>query len=568
MTPEPNTPQPNTTLREALHDACPTPPLPESLTARVAALAAASAATRAPRLAHRRRTRLRLLGAGATAALILCFLLIPRPNPVNAYQRMLDSLRDVRSRHTTTWSIRPDGTRTKANETWYQKGNWRIDDPDPKSGSIHISRSGKLWGYEEFNNTVTKDTVGASPDWSDGVIRDGTFNVVSLDTLLRQYKSSGGEPHITVMGPTTEGGKAVHRIMLTSRSLDFKVDPRKPLYRQIIDQDDATGLPVRLEQQTRKPDDTQWVTDSIEEDQYNQPLPASVFAPDFPKSARYINVVAQREYWRNWLNKGVAAQKIALPDSRRRPVNVVIRDFQVNQKGDVFLLFTANTEIGRDIPFGMAELTDEFGTKYVDPSSQNNGVGAQDFVPNCIDPTATGGKKISGFAFGDRQLEGIRWIPLQTQAPWQPRRFRLTLHLADIGTVVFNLPVRKAEADIVPDYMPFTCRPLSAYAPVQTEEELQARAWAFRHDEHDLPQALAAYQKLIALRTQEQKQNGETVTNSDQWLEIYSILTDMGRLDEAKAALLKAKKDNDIWAFDVRTCDKIQAAMKKEGLTP
>lgn len=249
------------------------------------------------------------------------------------------------------------------------------------------------------------------------------------------------------------------------------------------------------------------------------------------------------------------------------PVKAVIRDFQVNAKGDVFLLFTANTEAGRDIPFGTAELTDQFGTKYLDPSRQNNGIGAQTFLPTAIDSTPIG-PKVNGYLFGGEQFKGIRWIPLQTQVPWKPRRFRLTLHLnhpaagGRPNTVVFDLPVQRAENEIVPAYMPYMARPLSANPGVQAEEESAARAYYLYHQAHALPQALAHYRKLIAIRSEDQRRSEKErgspyITNAEQWFEVYHILTDMGRLTEARAALLHAKRDADIYCFNSATRDGI-----------
>ena len=288
----------------------------------------------------------------------------------------------------------------------------------------------------------------------------------------------------------------------------------------------------------------------------------------------FQHIADSLQLWRGRLSKGVAAQKIApLIYYQGHPVRAVIRDFQVNTKGDVFLLFTANTEVGRDIPFGTADLTDEFGTKYLDPSRENGGIGSQTFLPTCFDPTQNG-PKIKGYVFGNEQLEGIRWVPLQKQTPWKPRRFRLTLHLnhpaagGPPSTVVFNLPVQKTQAEIVPAYMPYMARPLSSDPGIQAEEETAARAYSFYHEEHDLPQALVTYRELIAILSEHAKREKAPLACAEEWLEVYHILTDMGRMEEAKAALLHAKRDNDIRAFNPSTHDQIKAAMKELGMTP
>ena len=59
-----------------------------------------------------------------------------------------------------------------------------------------------------------------------------------------------------------------------------------------------------------------------------------------------------------------------------------------------------------------------------------------------------------------------------------------------------------------------------------------------------------------------------TPASAEAWFEVYHILAAMGRMKEAKAALLHAKKDNDFYAFNPGTHDSIEAAMKKLGMTP
>jgi len=454
----------------------------------------------------------------------------------------------------------------KENEVWYQKGDWRLEQIFPQYQQVQVSRNGMNWTYETLTNTITQDDA-TSIQWFDRI------SGFSVGALLHQAALLDEDTHVTLLGATTVAGRPAHIILLYSQWRGDRGNPQSTLYRSRIVVDDATDLPIRSEMQSRKPAEIQWVTNSVEEDQYNQPIPSRVFTPDFPETARLVDAVAEREQWRERLSEGIAAQRATPTGGKdRRPTTVVIRDFQVNAKGDVFLLFTANTEIGRDTPYGSAELTDEFGTKYLDPSSQNGGIGSQTFLPTCMDRTNSG-PKVNGYVFGGENLEGIRWVPLQTQVPWKPRRFRLTLHLSGSrnghpGTAVFDLPVQKAEAEVVPGYMPYMGRPLLSDPGVQNEEEAHTRAYALYHEEHDLPKALAAYRELIALRSENAKKQGSIPTSAEEWLEVYHILTEMGRMEEAKAALLQAKKDNEIYAFSPMTHDRIEAAMKKLGMIP
>lgn len=354
----------------------------------------------------------------------------------------------------------------------------------------------------------------------------------------------------------------MHTILFYSQ---WMFDKQEPTWRSRITVDDATNLPIRLETQKRKPVETRWITTETREEDFNQPVSAAVFVPDFPKTAWLIDAVAERDYWRRRLDKGVAASN-----------TVVVRDLQVNANGVVFLLFTANDEVGRDIPFGnvkSVDLTDEFGTRYTDPSVQNNGIGSQNFVPTCMNITA-GGEKVAGYLFGEKQLEGRRWVPVEKQTSWKPRQFRLTFHLQNLksgqaDTAVFDLPLQSAEADTVPKYMPYMGRSLSSDAGAEGDEEMDVRAYYLYHIAHDLPAALRAYRELLTYRAGAQNKLGLTYGwSSVQWLEVTHILIELGRIEEAKTALTQAKHDDDSARCSPATHEQIRTEMKKLGMDP
>lgn len=555
----------DTDLREALQAAHPMAEPPDALRRRIAALAEETAAAPPPPRSPRWRTGLRLAAVAAAVLVVFALLLPPKMTAVQAYQRMADSVRDVRSAHYTRWTVLPNGTQVKEIEVWYQAGNWRLESVYPQYRQVQVSRNGVNWTYETLTNTVTQDDA-TSIQWFDRI------SGFSVGALSHEAALLDNDTHVTLLGATSVAGRPAHVILFYSQWRGDRGNPQSTLWRSCIVVDDATDLPIRSESQSRKPNQTQWVTNNVEVDQYNQPIPAAVFTPDFPKTARRIDAVSEREQWRERLSRGIAAQRVTpMGYAHARPVKVIIRDFQVNAKGDVFLLFTANTEVGRDTPFGSVALTDEFGTKYIDPSRQRNGVGSQIFVPTCMDRT-NGGLKVNGYVFGGEQLEGIRWVPLRVQVPWKPRRFRLTLHLDHVGgppgTAVFDLPVQRATAEVVPEYMPYMARPLCSDAGAQAEEETEVRAYSFEHEEHDLPSALAAYREIIARRDEQARKFGTLTGSSTQWLEVYYILTRMGRIEEAKAALRHAKQDDDNYVFNQSTHGGIEAAMKERGMMP
>lgn len=278
----------------------------------------------------------------------------------------------------------------------------------------------------------------------------------------------------------------------------------------------------------------------------------------------FQHIADSLQHWHEKLSEGVAAKKITPAISYQgHPIRAVIRDFQVNTKGDVFLLFTANTEVGRHIPFGTADLTDEFGTKYASSVFQHRSKFV--FSPTSLE-SGIANNRTSGYLFNNEEVEGCWWVPLQPQGRWKPRRFTLTLRLPHVGSAVFTLPVQKPATANLPEYMPYMARPLPA--AYMEADDAETRAYSYWHDAHDLPQALAWYHKTIDLNSAVQRKFGYQPYNAYQWFDVYQVLMEMGRTEEAKAALLRAKADDDRSIAPTETRPWIQAAMKKLGMTP
>ena len=563
-----------TTLREALQAAYPAAAPPDSLHRRIAALAEQTAAANSPQRFRRWRTGLRLAAVAATVLAVFAFLLSPKLTAVQAYQRMTDSLRDVRSAHYVTWTIQPDGKRVKSSEVWYQAGQWRTEDASGegkgRETQTQICRAGKRWTYDDRDNTVTLDQKA----FPEGMETSG----FSITAGLRDQAAHGQKTQVHLLGATSVQGRPAHIILLYSQ---WAYDKAEPSDRSRIVVDDATGLPIRSELQRRKPGAVQWITAGISELQYNQNLPAALFTAHFPQSARFVDAITGREQWRQRLSLGVASQLVGKtsnvitypqPDDpyhpkfqgTNTPTRVVVRDFQVNERGDVFLLFTADKAVGFEgnDPFS-AELTDEFGTKYASSVFQHRSKFV--FAPTSLE-SGIGDNRMSGYLFNNEEVEGCWWVPLQPQGPWKPRRFTLTLRLPYVGSAVFGLPVQKPATANLPEYMPYMARPLPA--AYLEEDDAQTGAYSYWHDAHDLPQALAWYRKAIDLNSAVQRKFGFQPYNAYQWFDVYQVLMEMGRTEEAKAALMRAKKDDDRATDPTETRAWIQDAMKEQGMTP
>jgi len=544
MTPEPDTSQPNASLREALHDACPAPPLPDSLTARIAALAAASDAARAPRLARRRRTRLRLLGGGATALLIIVLLLMPRLNAVIALARMADLLRDVRSAHSVEWRILPNGTRIKERESWYQAGKWHIENSEGRS--VQICAGGRRWIYSAGENTVTLDNATAP------LGLEGTTGF-SLAAGQRDMLAHGVPMDMRLLSKASLNGRAVHWMHVS--------DNKYPDMRFKIAVDDATGLPLQGDNEARI--GGRWVVTSTGTSEYNLPIAQSVFTPNFPKTARVVDVKAGREVWRERLARGIATQSVgsskivfAYPrvngsiQTRQflkdGPHQAVVRDFQTNARGDVFLLATNDNHVGGGDSLLDATLTDEYGTKYIAwEVRKREGIptasGPQPFTPTCFepDPKNPSTDQINGFVYNTEALEGRWWVPLETLGTNKPHHFTLTIPGSNISEkAVFHLSVEKPACAVLPEYMPYMARPLVNEWEVLHEEAF-ARAGYYLDENHDLPQALTWYEKAITIDQEQDRRDGRHIIEDREWFAIYQIQTQLGKPAERRCMLDK-----------------------------
>src|SRR2546423_8403581 len=89
-----------------------------------------------------------------------------------------------------------------------------------------------------------------------------------------------------------------------------------------------------MRQESQLERDGGWTTRMLSEPRYNDPLPAALFEPRFPKSAQILEPARDRRNWEKRLRPGIDRKHVGDRE-------IVIRDLQVNAEGDVFLLYTA-----------------------------------------------------------------------------------------------------------------------------------------------------------------------------------------------------------------------------------
>jgi outer membrane lipoprotein-sorting protein/peroxiredoxin len=513
-------------LRRLVRAALPMSDVSEALRQRVHALETAPIPRPRSFVAHLLPPR---LGWTLVAALLLGGVVLPVVQPrwvaAQALRRMEAAIIDVRSAHEVTWRVTPDGGRAKVNEWWYQGGRYRTE-TDRAEGRIQLFTAGKTWSYNSDENTVTVwqwGPFGYSPSG---------FTVAAM---ARDFARWGWRDQIRVAGSARLGGRFVRLV-----TIERADEPG----RSLLMVDAATGLPVRSERQRRS--GNRWLTETVTEHRYNEPLSEGLFEPHFPPPVRLIDRAAGRKYWEERLSQGIARQQV---DAR----TVILRDLQVNAEGDVFLLYTA----GRSPEAGNGDweidLTDDRGTQYT------NGPFYQPYMKGNHAPAG------DGYVFDGARLEGNWWVPIEPQDPWQPRHFTITFHMARIGPdgkpvpvpskdgfqpprevqmpliATFTLAVERPATALVPEWMPYM-----AYGLEEQEVQrgqISARATTDHLNRH-YEQALKGYQELARQNAEQARKSGEPIEDPQLWTEMGELLHKMGRMPDARAALERAIRES------------------------
>lgn len=149
-------------------------------------------------------------------------------------------------------------------------------------------------------------------------------------------------------GITRIGGRNV-RILVSN--------PVGDILRMIYFVDVDTHLVIRTELH-RRGRGGKWIPNTIQETQFNQPLPTSTFDPkSFSRTARTVDRDRLEAVWKQRLMKPIVRQRLA-------GGTVELRDVERNADGDLFILYTQSNDV--DVSIGWnASLTDGAGNRYL-----------------------------------------------------------------------------------------------------------------------------------------------------------------------------------------------------------
>ena len=548
-------------LRDGLPAAFPAGELSEGLRERLRALAADAA----PASASRKSITWQPLRWGmalAVAGVLAVASVAVRPPLVAAevLRRMEATLEEVRSAQMVRWTVMPDGTAQKDGATWYQDGYWRVEWSE--GGEPSVFRDGKLWTYSATHNLVTVKRQPGPFSYNPSGLR---FNA-----MLKDFTRWGWKREVRVERTLSVDDRPAALI-----AVEEEGSPERMLF--LVDQ--GSDLPIQMEAQQRE--GSGWVTRVRCEFRFNQVLPASLFAPPVPPGAKVMDLDARKQRWQERLKKSLGRQRV-------NDRTVALRDLQVNARGDVFVLFTGGKLRDDSFEDFDLKLEDNRGARY----SQAQGA----FQPFMRSGAPDGD---AGFLLKGEVLHGALFVPAEPQERWRSRRFTISIgvppvnhHGASlpIGSTTsptawakFQVTVREPTTELIPQYMRYMGVPLDEQKLLKAREEARratGRQSAFERARQkwsaagvratecrtrgDLQGALHASREWLAAAAEMKRAvPGLRVSNWWFWFGYYQTLRDLGRREEALAALRQARED----ARDARQPPPgLAEALRREGL--
>jgi hypothetical protein len=442
-------------------------------------------------------------------------------------RRAEDAAGAVSTAHVVTWTIGPAGSRRKASELWQQGTRSRSEDYVEQR--VRMIADGRMWVYEPKLNKVTVQS------WTHASAAGST--APTLQQMLRDSARCGWN-EIRRLPDTFVLGRRAHQVAIQRAGWHE---------RGLLRVDAGTSLPVDIAFQLET--DGQWITHTVMEPRYSDPLPPGIFQPNFPRTAQRFDLDHGRAEWERYLARGIARQQVG-------ERTIVIRDIQVNAEGDLFFLYTAgkystDDNLRAETYFAdrdwKVEVKDDLGTFYqwyTDEWASNRHMG-----PGAPAP----------FTFNGERLEGDWWIPAAPQMPWKPRRFTITFRANPVNlhddphaparkaeytaTAVFTLSVAAPATALIPDYMAYMPEGSMFNEPFMRASHERSRAFYARYEQPDLAKALAHYQAIIRMHQEQARQTGQPVLDPQTWMDMGHVLRQMGRKQEARSAFEEATRD-------------------------
>jgi hypothetical protein len=480
---------------------------PEALRRRVEAAAASAAAAR-PTMRWRRR----LAVAGALGAIAWSTVTIQDAwSAAVAARTLRDMARAVRAVQTArivVWQTSPDQAYKTRTVMQFKEGRWRVEDREGRV--VQIVADGQRRTWDAGRGVVLVDPLRGGP--AIGPPGSGLAGI-SAD-LLRWARYSRARAGREIR---SSGGRALRPVQITLRGL--------PQRSAMLIVDAATSLPLSASTAVIRGGRMQ--ADLSATFEFGLPLDDRLFKPDFPAAARVVDRDADRAAWQDRLARGIAGHAA-------RPGGLRVRDVRVNRAGDVFVLYTLGPAGSGAPPAPIVSVSDTQGTVYLRPEEV---AGGEALVPA---HARTAGDLTALTCQGEPDY-WTYWVPLVPEATrWHPRWVAAgpRVDSGDTAAAAEAVPAERTEPGIVPAYAPHMG--LNVDELSLRYQAIVARLRYYR-SHHDVAAAVEQARALTALQDKAELGGGVLFRRYDTWLDLYRMLTELGKRDEALTALRLAR---------------------------
>lgn len=489
-----------------------------------------------------KRTRRNMVGGLATAALVAGGVLIgPSAYALYRLNRIAGSLDDCRTMVREDFDIDENGRQTSRGRTVYAEGKWRIE----RKGRTQIFENGILWVYDAKMRQVLKFD---KPDGPFGYNASG----VSVKALVRDVTTWNWRTKPSVGSAVRDGRR------MTTVTLDDERD------RTVVFADEITNMPVLFEAYRKDEQGIKLV--GVSRPKFNAPVDAKEFIRNFPGDVKVIDVDQIKSNWAAKIEKPIETIRFEQGE-------IQIRDYVVNERGHVFIVFSNGekasdrAEYGRRVRegnltqheagFGVDfEIQDSLGNEYIRSSTS--------FQPYM---SGYAGRPSEWVELRDGTVLQGAWLYTAAIQPWKSRTLEVKLSHGS-ESKIWNLSVPKPTTKLIPEWFRALAIAPQDWDQLMQEENRGRRIYYYQKEDHA---------KLIPLIHEEIRRLQEfgreyrrRISLMDLYFGLYNAHRGLGQTKEARHFLDLASKEPESrgsYSGGMMVDGGIIAnAMKREGL--
>ncbi len=360
--------------------------------------------TQRTRQVQAKRTRKRAILGTLAVGLLTTATVAVGPTAYAGYKihQMTSSVDDCKTAVMTSYQLGKDGKTTAEGKIVYAEGKWNID----QNGRIQIYKDRVLWSYEPKSHRALRRTKPEGPF---------SYNPsgFSLSAMVHDINISAMMNGTTRVESRNDNGRPAEVLI---------VEQRDHTIRSVVYADPKNHMPYRMTSETANGDG--WDIRSTSTFEFNTKVDDSLFSTKFPTGTTVIDLDNLRQEWAEKLES-----KIATISAPHRTIE--IRDWFVNARGHVFVLFTdgqTNAEFDAEA-FRKGPPREDYrrGTQ-IELEDAN---GAKYFRSDHFQPyiNAVNGNANPYIALKDGQVLQGAWLVPAKPAPWKPTSFKINARI-------------------------------------------------------------------------------------------------------------------------------------------